>query len=169
MIIGRLFPLGLEAFGNHESVEFVSGHFGNVQTLQLRIAGEKDKLGGFAWEGGKARHGNYAYALITGSYLEEKMNLFIPPIFLNSVFSYFCSKSSKMNFFTSGSLFNFHPPQDSTLAEVISSEALTPKMEAKRRTARTGFRDHISRVEERRLFCKICTFTERASKIVMKL
>ena len=39
----------------------------------------------------------------------------LPGIFLNSVTpsSYFFSKSSKMNFFTSGRRFNFHPAQDS--------------------------------------------------------
>ena len=40
-----------------------------------------------------------------------------PGILLNVVLSYFFSKSSKMNCFTSGSLFKRHPAQDSILHE----------------------------------------------------
>ena len=49
----------------------------------------------------------------------KKIKLYVPGIFLNVVRSYFFSKSSWMNLFTSGSLFKRHPAQDSTLQEWI--------------------------------------------------
>ena len=58
---------------------------------------------------------------------------FVPLTFLNSVCSYFASKSSCRNAFTSSSFFSIHPVLDSTLAEVITCPPFTVPLTTVRR------------------------------------